>query len=222
MKNVEFSENHLIYLITEGKATAGNFDKQEKEILSTIELAIEAKVDLIQIREKQISASLVFELASKAVEKAFQTSTKILVNDRADIALAAKADGVHLTSRSIPTAEIRRNFPKGFIIGVSTHTIEEAIAARKNGADFVTFSPVFKTESKVKYGSPQGLEKLREVCGKMGELPLIALGGIDGQNVAEVFEYGATGFASIRFLNDRQNLKRLMLKDVSNNAIKGL
>ena len=99
------------------------------------------------------------------------------------------------------------------MIGVSTHTIEEAENAKKEGADFVTFSPVFDTPSKEKYGEPQGLEKLREVCEKLKTFPVIALGGIDETNYRQVLENGASGFAAIRFLNDEKNLAKLLSKN---------
>ncbi len=195
----------LIYLITEGESTQQNFPEKKLQILDLIKIAVSAKISLIQIREKNLPARFVFELASEAAQIARKSNTKILVNDRADIAFAAKSDGVHLTSNSIPTKIIRANFPKDFLIGVSTHTIKEAQTAKKEGADFVTFSPIFATVSKEKYGAPQGLEKLREVCEKMENFPVIALGGIDETNYEKVLENGASGFAAIRFLNDEKN-----------------
>ena len=112
-----------IYLITEGKASDQNFSERNAQILDLIKAAVEAEISLFQIREKQLSARNVFELASEAAKLAKNSNTKILVNDRADIALAAKADGVHLTANSLSAATIRRNFPKDFMIGVSVHTM---------------------------------------------------------------------------------------------------
>ena len=199
----------VIYLITEGKATTENFSKNSVEILNIIRVAVESKIQLVQIREKNIPAKLVCELVSEAITITRNTETKVLVNDRADIAQAANADGVHLTSQSLTTEIIRQYFPKNFIAGVSAHTFEEANLAQEQGADFVTFSPVFKTPSKEKYGEPQGLEKLRAVCERMGSFPVIALGGIDASNFKNVLEIGASGFAAIRFLNDIENLRNL-------------
>lgn len=201
------SAKSLIHLITEGTTTTQNFSENKEKILQLVGQAVLSKIDLIQIREKHLSAKLVFEITSEAVKIARNSNTKILVNDRADVAFAANADGVHLTSSSIPAEQIRRNFPTDFIIGVSTHTLEEAQRAEKQGADFVTFSPVFATPSKEKYGEPQGLRKLREVCEKLKDFPVIALGGIDETNYSEVLKNGASGFAAIRFLNNAENLK---------------
>jgi len=202
-------EKPLIYLITEGRATAENFTEDKTKILKTIETAIVSKISLVQIREKQLPARLVFELAREAAKIARRSETKILVNDRADVALAARADGVHLTSNSLSAESIRRNFPADFIVGVSVHTLEEAETAKRQGANFVAFSPIFAAPEKQKYGAPQGLEKLRQICEKLKPFPVVALGGIDENNYQSVLENGASGFAAIRFLNDEKNLRIL-------------
>jgi len=199
----------LIYLITDGRATVENFVEKKQRILKLIETAVQRKIPLIQIREKQLSARLVYDLVSEAVKLTSRTPTKLLVNDRADIALAANADGVHLTSRSISAAIIRRNFPPGFIIGASAHTIEEAAIAQQQAADFVTFSPIFSSPGK---DEPQGIERLHEVCGRLKPFPVLALGGVDETNYAETLAAGASGFAAIRFLNDEKNLRNLAAK----------
>lgn len=206
-----FSDNRkpLVYLITEGRATSENFVEKKAEILEIIKVAVDAKINLIQIREKNLSARFVFELASDAAQITRNSATKLLINDRADIAVAARADGVHLTARSLSAEIIRKNFPPDFIVGVSTHTFEEAESARRQAADFVTFSPIFPTPAKEKYGEPQGLENLRAVCERLKPFPVVALGGVDANNYKSVLENGARGFAAIRFLNDRENLRKL-------------
>lgn len=191
----------LIYLITEGSLTAENFAEQKRGVLDLIKTAVENKISLIQIREKNLTAKLVFELASQISLITKNSATKLLVNDRADIALAAKTDGVHLTENSIPAEVIRRNFPANFIIGVSTHSPESAEKAKRSGADFVTFSPVFESPGK---GEPQGLAKLREVCERLNPFPIIALGGINKTNCESVLEAGAGGFAAIRFFTESE------------------
>ena len=193
-------------MITDGTTTAENFTEKKLQILKLIKTAVESKINLIQIREKQLAARFVFELASEAAKITRQTRTKILVNDRADVALAANADGVHLTTASLSAETIRRAFPPNFIIGVSAHTIEEAEIAKRHGANFVTFSPIFSSPGK---GNPQGVEKLREVCERLKPFPVVALGGIDETNFREVLQAGASGFAAIRFLNNERNLINL-------------
>jgi thiamine-phosphate pyrophosphorylase len=206
VKKFDSTGEPLIYLITDGKTTDENYTVRKPEILKLIETAVQAEISLIQIREKHLSTRLIFQLAEEASRLTRKTGTKLLVNDRADIALSAKADGVHLTADSLSAATIRRFFPKNFIIGVSAHTVEEAETAKAQGANFITFSPVFSSPGK---GEPQGIEKLREVCEHLKPFPVIALGGVDPTNYQEVLEAGASGFAAIRFLSDEKNLRRL-------------
>ncbi len=206
MENFISFNKSFVYLITDGTATAQNITEKKLQILELIKTAVEAKISLIQIREKRLAARLVFEIVSEAASFKRGTDTKILVNDRADIALAANADGVHLTSTSLSAATIRRAFPRDFIVGVSAHTVEEAEIAKRHGANFVTFSPIFSSPGK---GEPQGVEKLKAVCERLKPFPVLALGGIDETNVAEVLEAGASGFAAIRFLNKEENLRKL-------------
>ena len=206
MENFVLFNKSQIYLITDGTTTAKDFTEKKLQILRLIKAAVETGITLIQIREKRLAACLVFEIVSEAASLTRRTSTKILVNDRADIALAANADGVHLTRTSLSAAIIRRSFPRDYIVGVSAHTIEEAEIARRDGANFVTFSPIFSSPGK---GEPQGVEKLKEVCERLKPFPVIALGGIDETNFAEVLEAGASGFAAIRFLNKEEILGEL-------------
>lgn len=200
MKIPGSNEKPLIYLITKGEANAANFDEKKRKILQIIKAAAESKISLIQIREKNLPARLIFELASDAAKLVKNTRTKLLINDRADVAQAAKCDGVHLTESSLSAETIRRDFPENFIIGVSTHSLESAESAKMQSADFVTFSPIFASPGK---GEPQGLEKLRKVCEHLKNFPVIALGGINETNWQTVLENGASGFAAIRFLNEK-------------------
>jgi thiamine-phosphate pyrophosphorylase len=204
---LENLEKPLVYLITEGIANEQNFDESRARILNLVKIAVDANISLIQIREKQLPARNVFEITLEAAKIAVNSNTKILVNDRADIALAANAGGVHLTANSLSAEIIRKRFPKNFIIGASAHTIEQAARAKAQGADFATFSPIFLTLGK---GEPKGLDALREVCEKLKPFPVIALGGIDKSNFKSVLENGASGFAAIRFLNDAENLRKVI------------
>jgi thiamine-phosphate pyrophosphorylase len=204
-----FEQKPLIYLITKGDLTAKNFREKSSETLSIIEKAVAAEISLIQIREKSLTAGQVFELAAEAAQITRNSKTGLLINDRADIALAANADGVHLPANSLPAEIIRQNFPPGFIIGVSAHTPEEVLKAKLARADFATFSPIFPTASKARYGAPQGIAKLREVSETHLEFPVIALGGIDENNFAEALEAGARGIAAIRFLNHAERLQEI-------------
>ena len=196
----------LIYLITKGDLTPENFAFQSEHTIQIIRFATAQKIPLIQIREKLLTAKLLVKLASDAVKIAKNTETKIIINDRVDIALAAYADGVHLPASAVLPAVARRLLKRSFICGRSTHSIREAEVMKDEGADFITFSPVFETPSKAEFGPPQGLEKLREVCERLKGFPVIALGGINNENFQSSLDCGAKGFAAIRFLNERKNL----------------
>ncbi|MDQ3129435.1 MAG: thiamine phosphate synthase [Acidobacteriota bacterium] len=208
MKSEIFDSNGkpLIYLITKGEMTAANYAEKKPETLEIIKIAAELKIPLVQIREKHLSAKLLFELTSEAAQITKNSVTKILINDRADVALAAGADGVHLTAKSLSATIIRRNFSEDFIIGVSAHSLEKVREAKLQKADFAVLSPIFYTPNK---GAPLGLETLREICAKVKPFPVLALGGIDESNYESVLEISC-GFAAIRFLNDAKNLKKLV------------
>jgi thiamine-phosphate pyrophosphorylase len=197
----------IIYLITDGNLTNRSVSTRSyKQTLDLITAAVSAKISLIQIREKQLSARNLYSLVQQAASITNNTETKLLVNDRADIALATNANGVHLTTVSLRTTIIRQSFPESFIIGVSTHSLAEAQTARDEGADFAVFGPVFDTISKRAYGAPVGLEKLKETTRALAPFPILALGGISLENVAKTFQCGASGIAAISLLNDASNL----------------
>lgn len=200
----------IIYPITSGKTSPQTTpdDPQFSEILRLVRAAADADVPLFQIREKSLHARVLYELVARAAKITRGSTTRLLVNDRSDIARAAGADGVHLTTQSLPVEVVRSLFGADFLIGVSTHSLDEALAARAGGADFVVFGPVFETESKRAYGEPQGLSKLAEVVRELSEFPVVAIGGITLDNIDECFQAGASGIAAIRLLNDTQNLTR--------------
>ncbi len=206
LRNKRLPAGVLTYLITRGEARSSNFSIKKAEILETVRRAVDSKIKLIQIREKQLPAKLLFDLAFEASANTRGTGTKILINGRADIALAANADGVHLPADSLPADVTRLTFPKELIIGVSAHSHAEAEFAETKGADFVCFGPVFESPEK---GEPKGLDELQRICKILDGFPVIALGGINETNYKSVLDRGAAGFAAIRFLNDPDSLRRL-------------
>jgi len=149
-----------------------------------------------------------FDLTVRAAEITRGTSTRLLVNDRADIASGAGADGVHLTTRSLEPKIVRRTFGDGFLIGVSTHSLGEATNARDGGADFIVFGPIFPTPSKAGYGSPLGLHCLADVASELAPFPVLALGGISIDNARECLRAGASGVAGISLFRAPDNLSR--------------
>lgn len=197
----------LLYLITSGATSqqTTSSSSEYSEVLKLTEAAVGAGIDLIQIREKKLNTRVLFELASHAAEITRGTSTQLLINDRADVAAGAGADGVHLTSRSLPVDAVRRSFGSELLIGVSTHCVEEAEVARAGGADFVVFGPVYEPLSKP-YGTPVGVQGLSRVASAVSPLPVIALGGVDLGNFAECLRAGAAGVAAITMFNDRDRL----------------
>lgn len=196
----------ITYLITKGEATPGNFQQISREILDIISVAVAEGVSLIQIREKQLGGKLLFELAAEAAKITRESLTRLLVNDRADVADAAKADGVHLAANSVPISVVRASFGRDIVIGVSTHSIDDLRLAAKQGANFAVFGPVFETPGK---GEPQSLEKLAEVCRELPAFPVLGLGGVDETNYGSVLDAGASGFAAIRALNDPIRLRAI-------------
>lgn len=168
--------------------------------------AVRAGVDLLQIREKDLDTRSLLELVKISVGYAQGTSTRVVVNDRLDVALALGASGVHLGTRSLPPRAVCDCIPKGFLVGVSCHSLEEALAAESSGADYVFLGPVFETASKVPYGPPLGLAKLQEVAARV-RLPLLALGGITVERVKPCLEAGATGIAGISVFQNCRSLE---------------
>ncbi len=208
------SARPLTYLITDGTLAPNSEVASNPHValtLALIESAVEAEISFIQIREKQLTARALYELTLRAVTLTRDANTRLLVNDRADIARAAGADGVHLTSASLSAKVIRQTFGNDFLIGVSTHNLTEASAAREGGADFVTFSPVFETASTMKYKLPPvGLGNLSKAAGELAPFPLLALGGITSlERVQACLGAGARGVAAIKLFNDATTLREL-------------
>lgn len=191
--------------MTSGLTTANTTpeDPEFSAILRWVEAAVAAQVNLVQIREKSLSARVLYELATHAAAITRGTATRLLVNDRYDVARAAGADGVQLTARSLPARVIRQICDEDFLIGVSTHSLEEIQQAQREGADFAVFGPVFETPSKQAFGEPQGLENLREVTSALKGFPILAIGGVNRENADECLRAGASGFAAIRLFANK-------------------
>lgn len=160
-------------------------------LLGYIARAMEQGVDLIQIREKDLSARDLLALVRQALARPNPHGSKLLVNSRLDVALAAGADGVHLPAASVSPRDLRAIVPPEFLVGVSTHNFDEVRAADHEGADFAVFGPVFAEKPRA-----LGIQALRAAVNAVS-LPVFALGGINSSNAAECIAAGAAGIAGI-------------------------
>jgi thiamine-phosphate pyrophosphorylase len=202
--------------VTDRKALSG---AGSQSIIERIRVAVDARVDWIQIREKDLSARELFILSREAIRVAEAAGgyTRVLVNDRLDVAVAVDADGVHLGRESVSVSDVARwcrsgNAPPGFLIGVSCHRIEEALEVEQAGASYIFFGPVYDTPSKRSFGSPQGIARFASVCGAV-QLPVIAIGGMNQENAEGAVKAGAAGIAAIRLVQeskDAASLKRII------------
>ncbi len=198
----------LIFYVTDRRGLGLEDPRAAVRLLEIVEHAARAGVDAIQLREKDIAGRALLELTAGAIERAGQT--KIIVNDRLDIALGAGASGVHLGGESIGVAEafafrVSGRAPATFMIGRSCHSLEEASRAEEDGADYIFFGPVFATPSKARFGPPQGSGALAAVCRGV-RIPVVAIGGVTLENAGACIAAGAAGLAAIRLFQESGDL----------------
>lgn len=199
----------LIYLITDRHQLSPSEGTTDlTSLVDFISAAAKAGVDMIQIRERDLTTRVLFKFTESIVDSLRPFNTRVLVNDRADVAASLGA-GVHLTTRSMTAETVRNTFGAELLTGVSTHSIEEATAAESGGADFIVFGPVFETESKKSYGPPVGLDKLEEACLRL-KIPVLALGAVKLSNFGEALDRGAAGIAAISLFTDTDDLRSVV------------
>jgi thiamine-phosphate pyrophosphorylase len=218
-RNNPFSahQSPLLCYVTDRRSLPGTSPADSIEALTRkiAEIAA-AGVDWVQIREKDLTARVLASLTRKSIEIAAMSpakssrATRVLVNDRLDIAIAERAAGVHLGEKSLPVSEAKRLVESAlrgkavdasFLIGVSCHSLESAQAAERDSADYIFFGPVFTTPSKETFGPPQGLARLTQTCREVA-IPIIAIGGITLENAESCIGAGAAGVAAIRLFQD--------------------
>ena len=179
-----------LYLVTDRRQTRG------RTLFDTVHAALDGGARAVQLREKDLLGAELLRLATELRDLTVRYGATLFVNDRVDVALAAGADGVHLGQNAIPPLTARRLLGPDRLIGVSTHTSAEVTHAIEAGADFVVFGPVYWTSSKAPFGAPRGLEELASVTA-CARVPVLAIGGISAERVADVRSAGASGVAVI-------------------------
>ena len=180
-----------LYVVTDRQQTAG------RPLAEVIAAAARGGLEAVQLREKDLSGRELHDLGVCLQKTLDPLRVPLLINDRIDVALALNAAGVHLAGHSLPTRIARRLLGPDKLLGVSTHSLDAALHAADEGADFVVFGPVFTTPSKVAYGPPQGLPRLAELVRDV-PVPVIGIGGITPVNLPQVMQTGAHGVAMIR------------------------
>ena len=190
--------NFDLYLITDRKLTRAG------HLCAVVEQALDGGVRAIQLREKDLDGKELFKLADKISVLCRRYDAQFFINDRVDVALAVDASGVQLgkTSLSIETARALLGAEK--LIGFSSHSVGEAIAAQRSGANFLLFGPVFFTPSKAPFGAPQGVEALKELVENVA-LPVYAIGGINTTSLTVAMSAGVRGVALISAIISAEN-----------------
>ncbi len=182
--------DYSLYLVTDAALSNGRSTRE------VVEAAIRGGVTVVQYREKSASTRRMIEEALELRALCRRRSVPFIVNDRVDVALAANADGVHVGQEDMPAAIARRLVGPGRLVGVSVETIDQARQAQADGADYIGASPIFSTPTKPDAAPPMGIEGLRELA-RLCQIPVIAIGGINRTNAAEVLQAGAAGIAVV-------------------------
>jgi thiamine-phosphate pyrophosphorylase len=168
---------------------------------SVIAAALAAGVDAIQLRDRGVAGGELLAAATALRALTRRHGARLLVNDRLDVARAAEADGAHLPAASFALADARRLLASGALVGRSTHAPDEAVAAGRDGTDYVVLGPIFATPSKAAYGAPLGLAAIAAATAASAA-PIVAIGGITPERAAEARAAGAAGVAVVRAVLD--------------------
>jgi len=184
-----------LYAITDRKKFRGDF-------ATTLEGILRGNVKMVQLREKDLGGRELYNLARQARDLTQRYGALLLINERPDIAVAVEADGVHLPEKGLPPGVVKDLFPH-LIVGYSAHSFEDVLYAQREGADFVTLSPIFRTESHPE-AEPLGLEELKNISVKVN-VPIYALGGITRERVELCLKNGAYGVAGITMFLDGED-----------------
>ena len=178
-----------------------------KKLTDIIEHAIEGGVGTVQLREKDLSTYDLYCLAKEIRELTEEKDVNLIINDRVDIAIAVDADGVHLGWQSLKIGIVRNMIGRDKLIGFSAHSLKEAKMAENSGADYVTISPIFETVNKDYFIKPLGVDEIGKIKAQI-DIPVIALGGINENNISDVLENGADGIAVISAIQQSKNCRQ--------------
>ena len=182
--------DYSLYLVTDRTLSLG------RSTVEVVRAAIRGGVSCVQLREKGCSTREFMDEARLLKALLAGTGVPLFINDRLDVALAVGADGVHLGQNDLAIADARRLVGNRMIIGISAESVADAVRAEAEGADYIGASPVFTTPTKTDTASPLGLDGLRAIR-RAVQLPLVAIGGIDADNAAQVLRAGADGLAVV-------------------------
>lgn len=191
-----------LYLITDRKLVA-----RHPSLVTAVEEALKGGVKAVQLREKELGARELLDMAYKMRYLTKRYNARLFINDRVDVAMAVGADGVHLGQESMPPSAAKKASKNGLIVGVSAHSPDEAKAAMNEGADFITFGPVYPTPSKMRYGEPIGITALKDICPAIN-IPVFAIGGITPERLREVKDCGCYGAAVISAILSSDDIKK--------------
>ncbi len=178
---------------------------EEKELFEKVKLAVKSGVNIVQLRDKK-SSTVDFIKKALVIKKICEGKCLFIINDRVDISLAVKSDGVHLGQDDMPLL-FARKILKEKIIGVSVDNLYEAKKAEKDGADYISIGPIFPTRTKLDVPAPCGLDVIREIK-KSVKIPLVAVGGINAKNIREVYLAGSDAFAISSYIMQSSNVQK--------------
>lgn len=194
------ARDFLLYLVTD-RALIG-----ERNLLSCIEEAIRGGVTMVQLREKSLSSREFYETALQVKQLTDKYQLPLIINDRLDIALAVEADGLHVGQQDLPAAVARQLLGPHKLLGVSATTLVEAVEAKKQGADYLGVGAVFPTTTKTD-ACKVSIHELKEIKEKVG-LPVVAIGGINADNLSQVKEVKVDGIAIVSAILGESNIRQ--------------
>jgi thiamine-phosphate diphosphorylase len=211
-------EDYRLYFVTDPRLNKGY------SVLEQVELALRGGVKIIQVREKELPLPEFIELASEALKLTRSHDAFLIINDSVDVVKAVGADGLHLGQDDMPLKEARKIIGNDVIIGISVKTVEEAVQAEKDGADYLAINGVFPTLTKEDLGYCPGLEGVATIC-QSTRLPVVGIGGINLGNCCSVIEAGAHGIAVVTAITMSDNIPDrcrsfFELMDVSESGLK--